>query len=88
MKKLHLGFGIAAVCVFAAGLIHGGIAWIVAEMTWDPYLTSFPTWAAFVLPLPFYALGVAAVLLAWLAAWGITKGVKKNRCKKQDGVLS
>lgn len=87
MKKLHLGFGIAALCVLLAGLIHGTIAWIVAEMTWDPYLTSFPTWGAFVLPLFFYALGVAAVLLAWLAAWGITKVMKKSNCKKQDGVL-
>ena len=87
MKKVHLGFGIAALCVLAIGLIHGGIAWIVAGLTWDPHLTSFPTWAAFVLPLPFYALGVAAVLLAWLAAWGVLRAMKKSHCKKQDGVL-
>ncbi len=87
MKKLHLGFGIAALCGVAAGLIHGTIAWIVAEVSWDPYLTSFPTWGAFILPLPFYALGVAAVLLAWAVTWLSLRAVKKSHCKKQDGVL-
>ncbi len=82
MKKLHLGFGIAALCAFAAGLIHGMVAWIIAEITWDPYLTSFPTWGAFVLPLPFYALGVAAVLLAWLVTSLSLRAVRKSRCKR------
>lgn len=86
MKKLHLGFGIAAAAVCAAGLVHGLIAWLVAEATWDPLTGSFPTWAAFVLPLPFYAAAVAAVLAAWLFVWLFLR-MKKTRCKKRDGVL-
>ena len=47
MKRLYLGFGITALTVIVVGLIHGGIAWIVAEATWNPSGTSLPTWAAF-----------------------------------------
>ena len=51
MKRLHLAFGVTALAVIIVGLLHGGVAWIIAEATWDPWETSFPTWGAFVLPL-------------------------------------
>lgn len=86
MKKLHLWFGIAAAVVCGAGLVHGTVAWLVAEASWDPLTTSFPAWAAFVLPLPFYAAAAAAVLAAWLLSWLFLRK-KKTRCKKRDGVL-
>jgi len=80
MKKLHFAFGVTALVVIIAGLIHGGIAWIVAEVTWKE--TSFPTWAAFVLPLPFYSIGVLVILLAWLTTWLIVRGIRKKRLQK------
>ncbi len=86
MKKLHLAFGIAALGVIVAGLIHGGIAWIVAEATWDPVVTSFPTWGAFVLPLLFYGLGASAVLVAWLAVWSAVR-LTQRHCKNRDDVI-
>lgn len=84
MKKLHLAFGLAALTVLFVGLIHGGIAWIVAETTWDPMMTSLPTWAAFVLPILFYSLGVLVILLAWLITWLIVRGVSNKRLQKDN----
>lgn len=83
MKKLHLAFGIVALGVLLAGVIHGGVAWIVAEITWDPFANSFPTWAAFVLPILCYSLGASAVLLTWLLTWltvrwASNKGLQKD----------
>lgn len=77
MKRLHLGFGITALSVIVVGLIHGGIAWIVAEATWNPSGTSLPTWAAFVLPVLFYSVAVTIVLIAWLITWLIVRSSKK-----------
>lgn len=77
MKRLHLGFGITALAVIVIGLIHGGIAWIVAEATWNPSGTSLPTWSAFVLPLLFYSVAVTVVLIAWLITWLIVRSSKK-----------
>ena len=78
MKRLHFAFGITALAVIGAGLIHGGIAWIVAEATWDPWATSLPAWAAFVLPLLYYSVGVLIILLAWLIAWLIVRSIQKR----------
>ncbi len=77
MKRLHLGFGITALLVIVVGLIHGGIAWIVAEATWNPSETGLPTWSAFVLPLLFYSVAVTIVLIAWLITWLIVRSSKK-----------
>ncbi len=79
MKKLHLGFALAALAVLAAGLIHGGIAWLAASLTWDPVETSFPAWSMFVIVLMFYLLAVAVVLFVWLVTWLIVRAVKKRR---------
>lgn len=76
MKRLHLGFGITALSVIVVGLIHGGIAWIVAEATWNPSGTSLPTWAAFVLPVLFYSVAVT-IVIAWLITWLIVRSSKK-----------
>ncbi len=84
MKKLHLAFGIAALAGIIVGLIHGGVAWIVAEATWEPATTSFPTWAAFVLPILFYSVGVLAILLAWFVAWRVARRVASKRLQKRD----
>lgn len=84
MKKLHLAFGITALAVIIVGLIHGGVAWIVAEATWDPWTNSFPSWAAFVLPLLYYSVGVVAILLSWLITWLIVRCVRKNRLQKDN----
>ena len=84
MKKIHLIFGLTAVAVIVIGTIHGGIAWIVAEVTWDPLATSFPTWGAFVLPLLFYSVGAGAVLLAWLIAWLVIFSRKKGIAKRRS----
>ncbi len=86
MKKIHLIFGLTALAILVIGILHGGIAWIVAEVTWDPMATSFPTWSAFVLPLLFYSVGAGAVLFAWLIAWlvifsrkrGLQKGIRND----------
>lgn len=91
VKKLHLVFGIAALSVLFVGLLHGGISWLVAELTWEPFATSFPTWAVFVLTLMFYSLGAAAILLLWLIAYLIVCAFKRKRkgdCKRQGTVLS
>ena len=82
MKKFHLAFGITTLAVIIVGLIHGGIAWIVAEATWDPWTTSLPTWAAFVLPLVYYSIGVLVILLAWLTTWLIVRGIRKKGLQK------
>ncbi len=82
MKKLHLGFGIAALAVLVVGLMHGGIAWIVAEATWDPMATSAPTWVAFVLPIVCYSMGIFVILLAWLTAWLIAREIARKRLQK------
>ena len=82
MKRLHLALGITTLAVIIVGLIHGGIAWIVAEATWDPLANSFPTWAAFVLPLLYYSVGVLVVLLAWLTIWLIIRGIRKKELQK------
>ncbi len=79
MKKLHLGFSIAALAVLAAGIVHGGIAWLVASLTWDPMETSFPAWSMFAIVMMFYLLAVAVVLLAWLFTWLLVRAVKKRR---------
>lgn len=87
MKKLHLAFGISALALIVVGLLHGGIAWIIAEQTWDPFATSFPTWAAMVIPLLFYALGDLVVLLAWFITWIIVGRIRKKNCKEISNVL-
>ena len=84
MKRLHLALGVTALAVIIVGLIHGGIAWIVAEATWDPWATSFPTWGAFVLPLLFYSVGVVVILLAWLITWLIVRGIRKRGLQKDN----
>ena len=84
MKKFHLAFGIITLAVIAAGILHGGVAWIVAAATWDPFATSFPAWVAFVLPLFCYSLAALIVLLAWLLSWIILRGIWKNRLQKAD----
>lgn len=90
MKKLHLAFGITALAVLVIGLLHGAVAWIVAEATWEPLATSFPTWGAFVLPLLFYSLGVFAILTVWLITWLIVRSVRKRRLQKgnQSDIIS
>lgn len=87
MKKLHFWFSVAAIAVITVGLIHSGISWIVAEVTWEPLATSFPTWGAFVLTLLFYAMGEGVILLAWLITWLIVRAVRNNRCKMWENVL-
>ena len=82
MKKLHLAFGITTLAVIIVGLIHGGIAWIVAEVTWESWATGFPTWGAFVLPLLYYSVGVLVILLAWLTIWLIIRGIRKKGLQK------
>ena len=82
MKKLHLSFGITTLAVIIVGLIHGGIAWIVAEATWDPLANSFPTWVAFVLPLLYYSVGVLVILLVWLTTWLVIRGIRKKGLQK------
>ena len=77
MKRRKLGFGITALAVIVVGLIHGGIAWIVANATWNPLETSLPTWAAFVYPVLFYSVVVSVVLIAWLITWLIVRSSKK-----------
>ena len=83
MKRLYLGFGITALMVIVVGLIHGGIAWIVAEATWSSSGTSLPTWAAFVLPVLFYSVVVSVVLIAWLITWLIVCSSKKRITKRR-----
>lgn len=83
MKKLHLTFGLIALAAIVAGLIHGGIAWIIAEVTWDPMMTSFPTWGAFVLPFLFYGAVALAVVLVWFCTWLIVRGIRKKQIAKQ-----
>ena len=82
MKRFHLAFGITTLAVIIIGLIHGGIAWIVAEATWDHLANSFPTWAVFVLPLLYYSVGVLVILLAWLTTWLIIRGIRKKGLQK------
>lgn len=82
MKKLHLVFGFVALGVVLIGLIHGGVAWMIAEVTWDPMETSFPAWAAFVVPMLFYGMGAFAVLLAWLFTSLIVRRVRKKPVAK------
>lgn len=84
MKRLHLAFGLTALVVILVGLIHGGVAWLVAEITWEPLETSFPTWAAFVLPILFYGVGALVILLAWLIAWLVVRGVRAKGLKNSD----
>ena len=84
MKKLHLVFGITALAVIIVGLIHGGVAWIVAVATWEPWATSFPSWVAFVLPLLYYSVGVVVILLSWFITWLIVRCVRKKGLQKDD----
>ena len=65
-------------------MIHGGVSWIVAEATWDPWTTSLPTWAAFVLPLVYYSIGVLVILLAWLTTWLMVRGIRKKELQKDN----
>ena len=81
MKRLNLAFGIITLIVIVCGLIHSGVAWIVAETTWDPYTTSFPTWGAFVLPIICYGVITMIVLIAWLIAFLALRGIDKSRSK-------
>lgn len=87
MKKLHLAFGITALAILTVGLVHSGIAFIVAEVTWDPLATSFPTWAAFVLPLLFYMIASVIILLAWLITWLIVSNIRKKDCPNRSDVI-
>ena len=79
MKRLHLVFSATTLAVIIVGLIHGGVAWIVAKATWDPWANSFPTWVAFVLPLVYYSVGVFVILFAWLTTWLILRGIRRKK---------
>lgn len=82
MKKFHLVFGIITLAVIVAGLIHGSIAWIVAEAAWDAAATSFPTWSAFALTFLWYSFGTVAVLIVWGIAWLILRLTRTHRPTK------
>lgn len=82
MKKFHLAFGLTALAAAVIGLVHGGVAWAIAESSWSPTATSFPTWVAFMLPLLFYGLIVLAILLVWLLTWLIVCGIRKKHLAK------
>ena len=81
MKKIHLFFGILSAMIVIVAAVHITVAY-VSILNAQP-VTSIPPEAAFVFVGVPYAIGLAVLLLIWLAVWLI----RRRTCKKNTNVL-
>ncbi len=78
MKKINLVFGILLLCAVAAGVLHTGIAYLIART--QNAVTSFPPESVFFFIGIWYLVAVTLILSVWLIV-RLVKGMPPKNAK-------